>query len=371
MKVFYLCSSLERTGPTNQLFNIVSNLDPINFKAIVITLSPEGDKSFLHKYVENGVAVESLALSHRASIKELRLALLPLIEKYSPDIIHSQGIRSDKLMSTVKCKAKKVATLRNIPYKDYPMAYGWFLGRCMSYVHLKALSKLNKAVTVSYGVQKELEKNCNFDIRVIQNGADHHYFSSNALESEPLIALNKEYNFNDDDTILIYTGILEERKKLDLLYDLVDNCEHIKLLVVGGGNLQSNLEIHPAVKNKKIIMLGSVDDVRPYLAIADAFISLSAAEGLPNSMIEAMMMNLPVIASDIAPHAELIVDDNIPLKLFSLNEPQNIADFLTNQLTTWLDKSKGFEIREYTIKHFSASAMSNQYQDLYRELLNE
>ncbi|TWX54028.1 glycosyltransferase family 4 protein [Colwellia hornerae] len=370
MKIIYLCSSLERTGPTNQLFNIVSNLDTSTFSSLVITLSTESDKSFLSKFVEKGISVKSLELSHRASMKELRLALMPFLDEFSPDVIHSQGIRSDKLISTLNYPIKKIATLRNIPYKDYPMAYGWLLGRIMSYVHLKALSKLDQAVTVSYGVQEELIGKLTKNLKVVQNGADHHFFTPVISEFTSLESLKNKLGISNENKVLVYTGILEARKKLDLLYDLIDTSNNIKLLVVGDGELKESLEIHDAVKNQKVIMLGSVDDVRPFLAISDAFISLSSAEGLPNSMIEAMMMGLPVIASDIAPHAELIIDKNVPIMLFSMDKPNLVASFLTENLAGWLDRSQSFDLRKYTIKNFSAQSMSNQYQELYRELLN-
>ncbi|MFT5852220.1 MAG: glycosyltransferase involved in cell wall biosynthesis [Colwellia sp.] len=371
MKIIYLCSSLERTGPTNQLFNIVSNLDTSIYSSLVITLSPESDKSFLSKFTEKEIPVKSLELPHRASMKELRVALMFLLDEFRPDVIHSQGIRSDKLVSMLDYPLKKVATLRNIPYKDYPMAYGWLLGKIMSYVHLKALSKVDQAVTVSYGVQKELKGKVLKGLKVIQNGADHNFFTPTISDVASLKLLRKKLDIFSANKVLVYTGILEARKELYLLYDLIDSSSNIKLLVVGDGELKESLARHNAVKNGKVIMLGSVDDVRPFLAISDAFISLSSAEGLPNSMIEAMMMGLPIIASDIAPHAELIVDTNVPIELFSLDNSKLISAFLIESLAAWIERSNNFDLREYTIKNFSAQSMSNQYQELYRDLLNE
>jgi glycosyltransferase involved in cell wall biosynthesis len=370
MKIIFLCSTLERTGPTNQLFNIIANLDTSLYEPLVVTLSLEGDKSFLDKFLSRGMQVESLRLPHNFSKRRLLHELNTLLIKYKPSIVHSQGIRSDYLMSRVNYPVKKIATLRNVPYLDYPMAYGWLKGRVMSFVHLNALKKIDQAVTVSYGVQQELNNTFSGNLKVVHNGVDHNFFDPLLISTMQLNSLRTKLKINTNEIVLVYTGILESRKQLDTLYNIMLDVADVRLLVVGGGTLEETLQNHNAVKSGKVTMLGTVDDVRPFLALASGFISISSAEGLPNSMIEAMMMGLPVIASDIAPHAELVIGEDVPIKLFSLNEPEALTAFISKQLSDWLIKKQLFNVREYTINNFSAQAMSNNYQTLYRELFN-
>src|SRR6185295_16860269 len=52
-------------------------------------------------------------------------------------------------------------------------------------------------------------------------------------------------------------------------------------------------------------LAGSVDDVRPYLAAADALVSASSCEGLSLAQIEALAMDLPVVAARAGGTAEL------------------------------------------------------------------
>ncbi len=60
--------------------------------------------------------------------------------------------------------------------------------------------------------------------------------------------------------------------------------------------------------NPSIIHVGYQDDVRPYLAIADALVFPSYREGFPNVVMQAGAMGLPSIVSDINGCNEIIVE---------------------------------------------------------------
>lgn len=63
IKVLYIVSTLARRGPTNQLFNIVSNLNDDDFECKVVTLSPEAEDTLLPKFLQHGIEVKPLNLS--------------------------------------------------------------------------------------------------------------------------------------------------------------------------------------------------------------------------------------------------------------------------------------------------------------------
>jgi glycosyltransferase involved in cell wall biosynthesis len=54
--------------------------------------------------------------------------------------------------------------------------------------------------------------------------------------------------------------------------------------------------------------LGARDDVAELLHAADIFVLASHREGMPRSIIEAMMSGLPVVATDIRGSREEVVD---------------------------------------------------------------
>lgn len=71
-------------------------------------------------------------------------------------------------------------------------------------------------------------------------------------------------------------------------------------------------------------MLGSTDDVRPYISNADCVVLPSYREGLPRALVEASSMARPVIASDV-PGCREVVDDGATGYLCEARSPQALA----------------------------------------------
>ncbi len=99
-KILYVVSTLKRSGPTNQLYNIVNNLDLKLFSYLIVTLSSEPKDSMKSAFLNVNSEIYSLNFSRLGGLLRASLNLKNIIAEYNPDIIHSQGIRSDKLIST-------------------------------------------------------------------------------------------------------------------------------------------------------------------------------------------------------------------------------------------------------------------------------
>ena len=102
VNILYVVSNLGRCGPTNQLLNIIRNLDPEVFQPTVITLSPEPRDSLKYRYEELGIDVQSLGMSRVKGLFKSKEILRQRIKKIAPSVIHTQGIRADSLLSKLK-----------------------------------------------------------------------------------------------------------------------------------------------------------------------------------------------------------------------------------------------------------------------------
>ncbi|WP_338504090.1 glycosyltransferase family 4 protein [Sphingomonas kaistensis] len=98
---------------------------------------------------------------------------------------------------------------------------------------------------------------------------------------------------------------------------------------------------------------GHAQDVRPFIAAADAVILPSYREGMPRALLEAAAMARPLLAADV-PGCREIVRDGVNGLLFEVRSPQAIADAIERliaagpeQRRTWAKNSRGIAERDY------------------------
>lgn len=365
INVLYIVSTLKRCGPTNQLSYIIKYLDKTKFSPIVLTLSPEPNVESMKSYFEDdlGVKVCTLGLSRVKGMFFAHSALNKFVKVNAIDLIHSQGIRADGLAS--KIKIKKVATLRNYPYLDYPMTYGKLRGLLMAKMHLSYLNKINSPVVVSKSVSRMLLNNKNYEIGYVQNGVD--------LERFPIackLDLREKLNIKSNAKVFISVGHLSSRKDpLSIITAFQSaNIENSNLLFLGDGDLVD--DCNNLIDDDRIILVGKVSNVTDYLMASDYFISASLAEGLPNTVLEAMAAKLPCILSDIPPHLEIAELGAIAPLIFKTQNVEDLKEKINNIIDCDYELMSSSS-RQIIEQHLNAKSMSQCYQNKYLDLIND
>ena len=97
---------------------------------------------------------------------------------------------------------------------------------------------------------------------------------------------------------------------------------------------------------------------------ADCYLNLSSYEGMPNTVLEAMSCGLPIIASDIAPHQDLIKNE-VTGYLVDLDKPDKLgcrlAELAADGRRTRL---MGAAARERALTCYSWAAVARDYLSL-------
>ncbi len=116
--------------------------------------------------------------------------------------------------------------------------------------------------------------------------------------------------------------------------------------------------------------LGEASDVREHIANCDALVLPSYAEGLPRTVLEAMSMGKPVIATDVVGCRDLVVDGETGI----LCEARN-AEALADAIRQFLMLSSAERIkmgqagRERIIQHFADARVLAQYDAFLNTLI--
>jgi glycosyltransferase involved in cell wall biosynthesis len=115
---------------------------------------------------------------------------------------------------------------------------------------------------------------------------------------------------------------------------------------------------------------GQRDDIPEILRGLDCFVLPSLAEGISNTILEAMASGLPVIATDVGGNAELI-EAGRSGELVGVSD----ASAMALQIARYANdpqqaRAAGMAGRARVEQHFSLQAMSASYQGLYDQLLS-
>lgn len=128
---------------------------------------------------------------------------------------------------------------------------------------------------------------------------------------------NTRQNLGIEDDILLFghIGRLTEQKNtlflIDIFYEILKIEPKAKLLIIGDGNLRSEMlkRIEEYRIKDSILYLGRREDIQQFYNAMDAFLLPSLYEGLPVVGVEAQDCGLPVFFSTEIPKESSVCDD--------------------------------------------------------------
>ena len=123
--------------------------------------------------------------------------------------------------------------------------------------------------------------------------------------------LRKKWDIPENAFVLIYAAEFSARKSQNVIIRALRRLpEQVWLVLAGEGALredQWDLARKLGLKTR-VLFPGQVRDIPAWYAMADAAVSASRSEGLPFNIMEAMYAGLPVAASEVKGHSDLIED---------------------------------------------------------------
>ncbi len=179
-----------------------------------------------------------------------------------------------------------------------------FLRRILRKIdYVQTISVQTRELLLEAGFREE-------QIKYIPNGVD--VSESIRLAKEP--AQPGCYEAEEGVTVFGYCGRLRQIKGVEVLIDafaaFVDtrSDRRVKLRIAGGGSLLTELsaQVDRLGLQECVEFVGVVEDTHEFYKSLDVYIQPSFAEGLPNSVIEAMVAGLPVLATNIGGNTDLI-----------------------------------------------------------------
>jgi sugar transferase (PEP-CTERM/EpsH1 system associated) len=212
-------------------------------------------------------------------------------------------------------------------------------------------------------------------IRQIHNGVDSQRFSV-AVVKPPLPV----EGFSGNGKIVIGTvGRLQEVKdQLTLVRAFAEllrrNSHHrdtLRLVLVGDGPMRAEVEalVQQEGVTEQVWIAGARNDIPALMQALDLFVLPSKAEGISNTILEAMATGLPVVATAVGGNPELVVEGATGT-LVPPQEPAAMARAIEQYLLEPQRlREHGQAGRKRIEKEFSMEAMVNKYMAVYDEVI--
>ncbi|NHN90901.1 glycosyltransferase [Acetobacter sicerae] len=260
------------------------------------------------------------------------IALLRVIRQEKPDLVHAHMPISGLL-------ARFAAKLCGVPCIAYT-CHGYLFNQPGSFFrHALAftLEWLAGRITDIYLTvsQEEAQDARRLHIHsnpiAVGNGRDPEIFHPDLVARE---RIRTSLNVPSDRVVMVAVSRLVRHKGYPELLAAMESVPDAELWIVGerlssdhGEVLEPYFQRAHDMLGSRLRMLGYRTDIPAILAAADIFTLPSHFEGLPMSIIEAMLSGLPVVATNIRGSREQVVQDETGL-LVPAGESASLADAL-------------------------------------------
>jgi glycosyltransferase involved in cell wall biosynthesis len=217
------------------------------------------------------------------------------------DVVHAHNIPSALAMRV--SSGYRILTLHGVYSEQIGYLHGSALGRLSRLVEKQALGWANAVTAVSSRVAEHYSRQ---GFRVL--------YIPNAIDLEDLPREAKRFH----DQQIVYNGRLSREKGVDILLEGFLNSDlKAKLVLIGSGPLEEKLR-EMARNDDRVIFTGQLprQEALKIVKGSDVFVLPSIHEGLSTALLEAMALEVPVVATRVGGNTEIVTDGETGLLVY-------------------------------------------------------
>lgn len=250
------------------------------------------------------------------------LSLRRLIKHEGIALCHAHTAHAHSLAwgATARTLAVPVVVSRRV---DFSVGRNYFS-------RLKYQSPRVYFIAISHGVKQVLLKGGILEERifVVPSGIDAGKFRDEVRTRQDFC---KEFNLSPDTVIVGNIAHLADHKGqrylVEAVPEVLGKCPNAVFFIVGEGDERPALEqlISKLDLRSKVILTGFREDIGYFLRAFDVFVLSSHLEGLCTSLLDALLMEVPVVATRTGGVPE-IIEDNVTGLLVEVRNPHALAE---------------------------------------------
>ncbi len=351
-----------------RILHVLPGMAPGGMERLVIALSADasehgdevvvasGPGAWVGRLAQAGASHMALPVTTRASTTSVAAAMVRLARcarHFRPEVVHAHNVRAAAMarlaLSAARLDAALLATLHGVPPGDYRAA-----SRVLSVASPRVIAC---APAVARSLAAAGYPGSRID--VIVNGA--------ALEpasAQRHAALRRELGLGTE-PLVAGIGRLTEQKNWPVLIAAAGHLPYARIVVAGDGPLRRELTSLASGSGDRVRFAGPIDDVAALIGIASCVVSTSSWEGLPLSVLEALSLGAPVVATAVDG-----ITDIVPADAAALVPPDDPVAVATQVSHILADSGRALALRRNALAASGAwhpGQMLHKYRLAYEQ----
>ncbi|MBI5809744.1 MAG: glycosyltransferase family 4 protein [Deltaproteobacteria bacterium] len=297
--------------------------------------------------------------------------LLKLMKEFAPDVVNTHSSRDSWLAGLAARASSAQPALIRTRHLSTPVAKG-----IASSIVYKSLP--HRVITTAEAIRDNLIRinGCLPDrIVSIPTGVDLVLFNPLRHYKD----IRAELSLPDDTLLAGMVSVIRSWKGHDCFVEaagiLSKKFPDARFIITGDGPRREAIEKMVKDKNLSghVLMLGHREDIPDIMAFIDILVQPSYGnEGVPQSLLQAMAMETPVVVSDIRPLLE-VVTDKVTGLVAKTKDPESLAEKIEALMRDKALRDRlGAAGRRLVVERFSmenmADAVERTYEGVFREL---
>lgn len=373
--VAHVVHRFDMGGLENGVVNLINRLPADRFRHTVIAMTEVGE--FRRRVQRDDVAFHAL---HKPPGQGLRIApkMVALLRELKPAIVHTRNLGALEMSLP--------AAWAGVPIRVHG-EHGWDShdpdgrSRKCQWIRRAYRPFVHRYVALSRQLESYLIERVGVPaahIAQLYNGVDTQRFRPAEGGRGPIAGSP----FAPDGTWLVGTvGRLQAIKDQVLLarafvraIELMPAArESLRLVIAGDGPLREAVQqvLREGGVGPLAWLAGAREDVPELLRGLDAFVLPSQAEGISNTILEAMASGLPIVATAVGGNPELL-EEGVTGRLVASGDVDAMAQaLLADSRDPTAARARGARARAAAQRRFSLDGMVAAYGDLYERQLTQ
>jgi glycosyltransferase involved in cell wall biosynthesis len=369
IKVLDLRDTYDVGGPGKTIIETYRALDPTKFRmhlGVFATRLEKEETPFVTAARGSGMPVHWLRGFNQYD-PHLIGRVVDLVKQLQIDIVHAHEVKSD-VITYLASRLHAVSTVTTL--------HGWigngFKQRTLIKLDKRIVRGFDRVIAVSQQIQQELitagvpsDK-----IRLLHNAIVLERYRRTGRRG----ILSEVIGRSVSSPVIASIGRLSpEKGHADLIeaVGIVSRAGHkVSLILIGDGpeRLKLTRQIHALGLASSVHLAGYISEPQRLLEEVDLMVLPSHTEGLPNAALEALLMDVPVLATRVGGTPEVITDARTG-RLVPAHSPESLAagiiEFLADP-ESW--KRMAMQGKKSVESGFDFGARTGKLEAIYEEL---